>query len=166
MTAMLLPALTVLCILLGMHRRVGVYDAFVRGAKDGLLTLLGMMPYLAAILTATALLRASGAMDAIAYRASPVLSFLDLPQEAAGVILLRPFSGSAAMGAAADVMKTFGADSRAGRFVCVACAAGETVFFTGSLYLGAAKVTRSRYALPVALIAYAVGVLTAGMLCR
>lgn len=165
MTAMLLPALTVLCVLYALHRNVNVYDAFVRGAKDGLVTLAELVPYLAAILTTTALLRESGAMDALTDVLSPLLARFKLPGEAAGVILLRPLSGSASLGAVADVLETYGADSRAGKFVCVLCAAGETVFFTGSLYLGAAGVKHSRYALPVALAAYAAGVLAAGILC-
>lgn len=163
MTAVFLPALMVLCLLYALHRRVSVYDAFVRGAKEGLLTLVHIAPYLAAILTATALMRESGAMDALTGLLEPLLKTAGLPAEAAGVILLRPLSGSAALAAVDDVMRVCGADSRAGRLVCVISGAGETVFFTSSLYLGAAGVKRSRYALPVALAAYIAGVAAAGV---
>ena len=165
MTALLLPALTVLVVLIGLRSRVNVYDAFVCGAREGLLTLISIAPYLCAILTATALLRVCGAMDALCRLLSPLFSCVHLPAEIAGVVLLRPFSGSAAMAAVADVMREFGADSRAGFLACVISSAGETVFFTSSLYLGAAGVKRSRYALPVALIAYAAGVIAAGLIC-
>ena len=152
MTQMLLPALTVLCLLYAAHRRVPVYDAFVRGAKEGLMTLLSIVPYLASILSATALLRGSGAMDALITFLTPVLGAAGLPAETAGVILLRPLSGSAAIAAVNDVLLT--------------CGAGETVFFTASLYLGAAGVRRSRYALGAAMAAYASGGLAAALLCR
>ena len=166
MTALFLPALVVLLVLLGLSRRVNVYEAFVCGAREGLLTLASIAPNLCAILTATALLRGSGAMDALLHLLSPVFSFLGLPGEAAAVALLRPFSASAALGAAAEVMDRFGADSRAGLAACIIGAAGETVFFTAALYLGGTGVRRSRYALPAALLAYALGVATAGLFCR
>lgn len=164
MSALLLPALAVLCVLLGLRARVDVYAAFVRGAQEGLRTLAGMCPYLAAILMVTALWRQTGLTDALTALLSPLLSAVGLPQETAGVVLLRPLSGSAAMAAARDVLITAGADSRAGRLACVICGASETVFFTGALYLGAAKAGSGRYAVPAAMLAYISGVLCAAVL--
>lgn len=164
MSALLLPALAVLCVLLGLRARVDVYAAFVRGAEEGLRTLAGMCPYLAAILTVTVLWRQTGLTDALTQWLAPVLCAAGLPGEAAGVALLRPLSGSAAMAAARDVLLSAGADSRAGRLACVICGASETVFFTGALYLGAAKVKDARYAVPAAMFAYLAGVLAAARL--
>ena len=70
----------------------------------------------------------------------------------------------AALAAVSDVMARMGADSRAARLCCVISGASETVFFTASLYLGAAGVKRSRYAVPAALVAYAAGVWAAAWL--
>ena len=100
MSALLLPALAVLCVLLGLRARVDVYAAFVRGAQEGLRTLAGMCPYLAAILMVTALWRQTGLTDALTELLSPLLLAVGLPRETAGVVLLRPLSGSAAMAAA------------------------------------------------------------------
>ena len=50
-SSMILPAFVVLTVLCGMHARIDVYGAFVRGAKEGLATLLQMLPYLCAMLT-------------------------------------------------------------------------------------------------------------------
>lgn len=161
MSALLLPALATACVLMGLRAHIDVYAAFVRGAREGLRTLADMCPYLAAILMVTALWRQTGLTDALTALLSPVLASIGLPGEAAGVALLRPLSGSAAMAAARDVLASAGADSRAGRLACVICGASETVFFTGALYLGAAGVKGGRYAVPAALLAYASGVLAA-----
>ena len=75
-----------------------------------------------------------------------------------------PLSGSASLALVGDVIRTCGVDSRAARLCSVISGASETVFFTGSLYLGAAGVRRSRYAVPVALLAYLAGVLAAAWL--
>ena len=164
--SLLLPALLMLALLSALRAKVNVYDAFVKGAKEGLATAVEIAPYLAAVLTAVALLRETGLMDAAQRACAPLLTALGLPAESVGTILLRPLSGSAALASVADVLKTAGPDSRAARLCCVISGASETVFFTGSLYLGAAGVRRSRYAVPVSLAAYSVGVLAAALIVR
>ena len=161
MSALFLPTLCVAVMLTGLLARVNVYNAFVRGAKEGLATLAQMAPCLCAILSATALWRETGLLNALTDVLKPALEMLHLPGEAASVVLLRPLSGSAALAEVSDVMRQCGADSRAARLCCVISGASETVFFTASLYLGAANVKRARYAVPAALLAYAAGVLAA-----
>ena len=164
MSALFLPALCAAVLTAGLFARIDVYGAFVRGAKAGMETLLQMAPCLCAVLTLTALLRETGLLGALTEALRPALEALRLPGEAAAVILLRPLSGSAALAAVSDVMVRMGADSRAARLCCVISGASETVFFTASLYLGAAGVKRSRYAVPAALAAYAAGVWAAAWL--
>lgn len=164
MSAAFLPALCAAVVLMGLRARVNVYDAFVRGAKEGLATLAQMAPCLCAVLSLTALLRETGLLGALTEALAPGLEALRLPGEAAAVVLLRPLSGSAALAAVGDVIGRCGADSRAARLCCVISGASETVFFTASLYLGAAGVRRARYAVPAALLAYAAGVLAAARL--
>lgn len=159
----LLPGLVFFALLCGLHARIDVYAAFVEGAKEGLLTLLQMAPYLCAVFTATVLLRETGVMTALEGLLSPLLSLMGIPEEAAGVVLLRPLSGSAAIAAVEDVIVRTGADSRAARFACVISGASETIFFTGSLYLGAAGVKSGRCAVWAALGAYGAGVLCAAL---
>lgn len=160
----LLPVTLFVLTLCALHARADVYGAFVAGAREGLATLVNMAPYLAAILTATGLLRACGAMDALLRALSPLLAGMGFPAEALSALLLRPLSGSAALAEAREVMRLCGADSRAARFVCVLCGASETVFFTGSLYFGSAGVTRTRYAVPAAMIGYLAGACAAMLL--
>jgi len=159
----LMPCLVVFALLCGLCARIDIYSAFVRGAKEGLLTLLEMAPYLCAVLTATALLRQTGVMQWLTGLLSPALEQMRIPSQAAGVVLLRPLSGSAALAAVQDVIAHMGADSRAARFACVISGASETVFFTGSLYMGTAGVKSGRYTVPAALAAYAAGVLAAAL---
>lgn len=164
--SLLIPALITLALLSCMRMKADAYTAFVRGAKEGLETALEIAPYLCAILTAVSLLRETGLMDRAQALCSPVCTLLGMPREAMSVVLLRPFSGSAALAAVTQVMRTAGADSRAALIACVISGASETVFFTGSLYLGAAGVRRARYAIPVSLIAYAIGVIAAAVFVR
>ena len=160
----LLPALVVGVVLCALHARIDVYDAFVSGAREGLTALAAMAPYLCAILMATALLRETGALAALERALAPALRALGLPPETAPVLLVRPLSGSAALAAVQDVLRECGADSRAGRIACIVSGASETVFFTASVYMGAAGVRRTRYAIPAALLAYGCGAAAAALL--
>lgn len=160
----LLPALVVGVLLCALRARVNVYDAFVSGAREGLKALLGIAPYLCAMLMATALWRETGVLAALERALLPVLGALGLPAQTAPVLLVRPLSGSAALAQVQAVLDACGVDSRAGRIACIVCGASETVFFTASLYMGAAGVRRTRYAIPAALGAYLAGVLAAAAL--
>lgn len=162
----ILPGFVLFCVLGGLRARIDVYGAFVTGAKEGLDMLVSMAPYLCAMLMATGLLGEAGLLAALEEWMTPVLARFGLPPETAWVLLLRPLSGSASLAAVNDVMHACGPDSRAARICCVVSAASETVFFTGSVYMGAAGIRRSRYAMLAALAAYAAGVLTAGLLIR
>ena len=157
----LLPGLAVFALLYGMHARIDVYSAFVRGAKEGLITLVQMAPYLCAILSATTLLRETGLMERLTSFLAPAFALADIPVEASGVVLLRPLSGSAALAGVQEVIARCGADSRAARFACVISGASETIFFTGSLYMGAAGVSGGRRAVWIAWTAYVCGVIAA-----
>ena len=111
--SVLLPAMVVGCVLMGMRAKVSVYDAFIRGAKEGLMTLGQMAPCLCAVMTAVALMRETGLMDAISALMEPALSRVGIPREAAALVLLRPLSGSAALATVRQVIEQTGADSRA-----------------------------------------------------
>ena len=60
---LIIMSIIVLFIVVGMWRKVNVYDAFIEGAKDGFQTAVRIIPYLVAILVAVGVLRASGALD-------------------------------------------------------------------------------------------------------
>ena len=115
MSALFLPALCIAVILAGLLARTNVYDAFVRGAEEGLATLIQIAPCLCAILSATALWRETGLLTALTDGLKPVFAALRLPGEAASVVLLRPLSGSAALAAVNDVIRQCGVDSRTAR---------------------------------------------------
>ena len=133
MSALFLPALCIAVILAGLLARTNVYDAFVRGAEEGLATLIQIAPCLCAILSATALWRETGLLTALTDGLKPVFAALRLPGEAASVVLLRPLSGSAALAAVNDVIRQCGVDSRAARLACVISGASETVFYRVAL---------------------------------
>ena len=147
-------------------RRVDVYGALVRGAGSGLETLVGIVPALVGLMTAVYMLRASGALDLLARLLAPLLVHLGLDPELLPLMLVRPVSGSAALGVGAELISTYGPDSRLGRTAAVMLGSTETTFYTIAVYFGAVGITRTRYAVPAALCADLTGFLAAAWAVR
>ena len=166
MTALLVPLLLAAVAVCGVIRRVDVCAALADGARSGGKILLSVFPNLVALLTAVAMLRASGAFEALAAVLGPVLGRLGIPAETLPLMLVRPFSGSAALGVGAELIQTYGPDSPVGRTAAVMLGGTETTFYTVAVYFGATGVRRSRYALPAALTADLVGFLAAALAVR
>lgn len=166
LAGMLVPLVLCAAALWGTARRVDVYAALLKGAQEGLETVLRILPALIALLTAAAMLRASGALELAARALGPLLSALGLPAELLPLMLVRPISGSAALGVGADLMAAYGPDSTLGRTAAVMLGSTETTFYTVSVYFGAAGIRRTRYTLPAALTADLTAFLAAALCVR
>ncbi|MGN8875690.1 spore maturation protein [Pseudoflavonifractor sp. HCP28S3_F10] len=163
---MLVPLLIMAVALWGAVRRVDVYDALVTGAGEGLGVLIKIVPPLVGLLTAVYMLRASGALELAAAALAPFLRVLGIPPETVGLLLVRPVSGSAALGVGAELISTYGPDSTIGRTAAVMLGSTETTFYTIAVYFGAAGITRTRHAVPAALCADLAGFTAAAWAVR
>ena len=140
--------------------------AHTDGAEKGLKVSLRIMPPLVGLLTAVYMLRASGALELLGEAVGPLLSAVGIPAETIGLLLVRPVSGSAALGVGAELIETYGPDSPVGRTAAVMLGSTETTFYTIAVYFGAAKVGKTRYAVPAALCADIAGFLAASWAVR
>lgn len=163
---MLVPFVIAGVALYGIFRRVDVYDALVHGAGDGLGVLIRIVPPLIGLLTAVYMLRASGALELAAQGLGPLLTRLGIPPETVALLLVRPVSGSAALGVGAELISTYGPDSLVGRTAAVMLGSTETTFYTIAVYFGAAGIVKTRYAVPAALCADLAGFLAASWAVR
>lgn len=143
-----------------------MFSALTRGAVEGLHTVKDMFPALVVLFPAVYMLRASGALDAMADFLQPVLSAVGVPSETVSLALLRPISGGAATAAAADIIKSCGADSLAGRTAAVMMGSSETTFYVIAVYFGAAKIKKTRWAIPAALCADLAVFIASAWVCR
>jgi spore maturation protein B len=139
--------------LLALLRGVKVYPAFLEGARSGFETAVRIIPALVAVFVMIAMLRASGAMDAAAAALAPVTGALGIPASVLPLALVRPLSGGAAQGVVAELLKTEGPDSWAGRLAAVMAGSTETTFYVIAVYMGAAGISRPRHAIAAGLVA-------------
>ena len=153
MTDYLIPLILICVSMTALWKKQDVYSALTEGGLEGLKLLLHIAPALVVLLTAVHMLRASGAIDLLCRLCRPVTGILGIPSELLPLMLLRPFSGSAALAVGADLIATYGPDSHIGLCAAVMLGSTETTFYTISVYFGAANIQKTRYAVPAALIA-------------
>ncbi len=163
---MLVPFLMLGVALWGLVRRVDLWSALVEGAGEGLQVSLRIVAPLIGLLTAVYMLRASGALELLGQLLEPVLSAVGIPVETVPLLLVRPVSGSAALGVGAELIETYGPDSPVGRTAAVMLGSTETTFYTIAVYFGAAKIAKTRYAVPAALCGDIAGFLAASWAVR
>ncbi len=145
-------------------RRVPVYETFVEGAKEGFEVAVSIIPYLVAMLVAIGVLRASGALDRVLDAVRWVVTWFGADTrwvDALPVGLMRPLSGSGSRGLVIETMKTFGADSFAGRLACVIQGSTETTFYILTVYFGSVGIKRWRHAVGCGLVADLAGFIAA-----
>lgn len=151
-------------LLLGLRKRINVYETFIDGAKEGFTTAVKIIPYLVAILVAIGVFRASGAMDFLISGFRWIIESAGINSDFIGALptaLMKPLSGSGSRGMMVDVMKNAGADSFIGRLSCIVQGAGDTTFFVLAVYFGSVGIKKSRYALSCALLADLAGLIAA-----
>ncbi len=163
----LLIPLTVLSIVVfGCLRRVDIYAVFLEGAREGLQTVLDILPTLIGLMVAVEVMRAGGLLELLVRLIRPVADAVGFPAELAPLSVVRLVSSSAAMGLLTDLFATYGPDSFLGRAASVMMSCTETVFYTMSLYFLSVGIRKTGYTLPCALLANFVGVLAAVWLVR
>ncbi len=160
------PLLLIIAALLTLRKKENAYDLMIQGAGDGLKILLSIVPSLIVLLTAVSMLRASGAVELLGQVLQPVFFCLGIPVETAILVLIRPFSGSAALAVGAELMAQHGPDSLIGRTAAIMLGSTETTFYTISVYFGAAGIKKTRYTIPAALFADFVGFFMASLTAR
>lgn len=166
MSIYILPVLFVLLFVYCVFKKINAYDHFVKGAKGAIPLVLDIFPFIASILIAVALLRASGITAFLGRLLSPIFHLLGIPPELCELVLLRPFTGSGSFGILENIFTTYGADSYISRCACVIMGCSETIFYVATVYISQTKVKRLLYAIPVALICSLAGTVLACLVCK
>lgn len=152
----LLFSVIILFIVMGVRKKINVYDTFIEGAKDGFKVAVKIIPFLVAILVGIGVFRASGAMDFLINGIAWIFQKMGVNTDfvpALPVALMKPLSGSGARGLMVDVMTTYGADSFVGRLSCMFQGATDTTFYIIAVYFGSVGIRQTRHAIGCGLIA-------------
>lgn len=155
----LIPCFILLVLIVSTWRKVPTYEVFVEGGKEGVKLAFSLLPFLLGMIVSIAILRSSGALEAFVHFISPFLSSIGIPPEIVPLALVRPISGTAALGMTSELIATHGPDSFLGRLASTMQGSTDTTLYILTIYFGAIGIKKMRYALKVGLIADLVGIL-------
>ena len=165
-TKSIIPIILVIIIAYGMVKGRKVYEWFVEGAKEGLQVCFNIFPYLLAMIVAVNIFREAKLLDLLNNIISPISKLIDLPKEVVPLVLIKPLSGSGAMGIFTDILKNNGADTAIGLIASVIMGTTETIFYTVTVYFGAIKVKRTRHTVWAAIMADMTAIIMAIMMVK
>lgn len=156
--------LVMFILLRGKRAGIDTYGAFLTGAEHGIKASVRLLPGLTAMMLMVGVLEASGVLTRLVAILRPVMKAVNLPGEAMPVLLLRPLTGSGCIAALEQIYKSCGPDSRAARVASVLMGSSETIFYTMTVYLGAAGIRKLPFALSVSMLSYAAATVICGMI--
>lgn len=154
----IIPVIILYVVGLGLVMRLNIFDIFLEGVKEGLKTVMGILPTLIGLLTAVGVLRASAVFEYIGRILEPVTEKLAMAPEVLSLIFVKLFSSTAAMGLMLDIFTEYGVDSGNGWLSALILSSTESCIYTMSVYFMSQKITKTRWTLAGALTAAAAGV--------
>lgn len=163
---LIIPALISIILVFGMIKKVDCYASFTDGAKEGFNVAVRIIPYLVAIMTAVAMLRASGAIEWLAGLLQTPLEALKIPADSLILMVTRSLSGSATLGIFSDIVNTNGVESYATKLSAVIVGSSETTFYVLAVYFGAIGIKKMRHAVLTGILADLIGIIAAVCICK
>lgn len=157
----LIPVLIGFILLYGTFKQVPTYESFVEGGKEGIKIAVSIVPFLVGMLVAISVFRASGALEYLTNLIRPGLEALGIPAEIVPLAIIRPISGTAALGMTSDLIASHGPDSFIGRLASTLQGSTDTTFYVLTVYFGAVGIKKMGDALKVGLLADLVGIIAA-----
>ena len=161
-----LPAIIILILTFGLIRKVPLYEVFTTGAKEGFKVSVNIIPYLVAIMVGISMLRASGIIEGIGTLMSPILSHFNISADVIPLMIVRPLSGSAALGIFSDIAHNAGPDAFTTKLAAIMVGSSETTFYVLAVYFGAVGIKKYRYALLTGLSADFIGIVMSIIVAR
>lgn len=155
----MIPCIILIVLLVGTWKKVPTYETFVEGGKEGVKMAFSLLPFLLGMMVSIAIFRASGAMEAFISALSPLLSLVGIPSEIVPLALVRPISGTAALGMTTELIGTHGPDSFIGRLASTMQGSTDTTLYILTVYFGAVGIKRMGDALKVGLMADFIGIM-------
>ena len=148
----LVPLIILYIVIYGKSKNIDIYDSFVKGAVDGLKSAWSITPYIIGIFLAIGVFK-------------PIANLMSIPKELIGLIIVKPLSGSGALGMYTELAQRVGVDTIIERMGATIVGASETIFYTMAIYYGSLKIKNTRHTLTCAMISHIVGVIASVFIC-
>lgn len=162
-TSVIIISVIVGFLLLGLRRKLPLFETFIEGGKEGFEIAIKIIPYLVALLVAIAMFRESGALVYLTDGIRRLVALAGLNTDfvdALPVAFLKPLSGGASRAMMIEV-STGRPDSFVANLAAMFRGCAETTFYIVAVYFGSVQIKKTRYAITGGLIADVAGIIAA-----
>ncbi|MCR8746005.1 spore maturation protein [Romboutsia lituseburensis] len=161
----LVPLIILYIIVYGRHKKIDIYDSFIKGAIDGLKSAWSIAPYIIGIFLAIGIFKTGKGIEMLEFLFKPIANLMSIPKELIGLIIVKPLSGSGALGMYTELAQRVGVDSLVEKMGSTIVGASETIFYTMAIYYGSLKIKNTRHTLHCAMICHIAGVIASVFIC-
>lgn len=160
----IMPILVLCIIIYGLKQKINIYDEFLIGAKEGLITTFKIIPNVVAMIFAINILIKSNILLDIFSFLDNILAKYSLTSEIIPMCIMRSISGNSTLAIMVDIFAKYGPDSLMGLLASVIQGSSDTTFYVIALYFGSIGVTKSRHAILAGLFADLFGIIASFIL--
>ena len=161
----LVPSIILYIVVYGKYKNIDIYDSFIKGAIDGLKSAWSIAPYIIGIFLAIAIFKCGKGIEILEFIFMPIAKLMSIPKELIGLIIVKPLSGSGALGMYTELAQRVGIDTITERMGATIVGASETIFYTMAIYYGSLKIKNTRHTLSCAIICHIMGVIASVFIC-
>jgi len=117
-------------IIYGVFKKVNLYDSFINGVKEGIVSVINMFSFILTFMIAINLLNSSGIIDYFINKLN--IKFIDLLIQ----MIVRPFSSSSSLSIMTSIYEKHGVDSIYGVLSTFIHSVSDTTFYIITFYYG------------------------------
>lgn len=159
----IVPVFLLVAFGMAFWNKTDAFDDFGEGAKDGIQSVIAIVPNLVGMIVGTKVFLASGIVDMLTGWAAPVLEIFNIEAATLPLMILRPLSGSASLSYASELIQIHGPDSVVGRLASVMQGSSDTTLYIITIYLAAVGIRNMRHALKLGLIVDVISLILAAL---
>lgn len=156
---LIIPLFVLFVVIYAFSKKVMIYETFLEGAKEGLITVFNIFPAIIAMVFAINIFLNSQILETIFQVFTPFLEKIDLPIQILPMAFVRPISGTASLAILNELFKNYGPDSFVGRLASTIQGCTDTTIYVLALYFGSVKISKTKYALSTGLFADFIGII-------
>lgn len=161
----LIPLIILYIVFYGRIKKIDIYDSFTKGALEGLKSAFSITPYIIGIFLAIGIFKTGKGIEILEFIFMPIAKLMSIPKELIGLIMIKPLSGSGALGMYSELVGRVGIDTLIEKMGATIVGASETIFYTMAVYYGSLKIKNTGHTLPCAMLSHIAGVIASVFIC-
>lgn len=154
MSYLILPIFIVTILFFTLINKVNAYEAFIKGALNGIKTAIEILPFLLAMIMASKIFSSSRIL-------LDLINSDHIPVELLMQGFFRPISSSGSLSLMLEIYNEYGVDSKMGIVSSILQGSSDTTLYVVTLYFGSINLVKYRHALKLGLVIDMIAILLA-----